>query len=402
MAGSSHSETPSLCYIYGLDLTSREANVHQTLCMLNALADHAQVTFITNWVKASELNKTFDYFNIRPRFRILRFPIPLTTRWLFAERVCRFAYCLMAYSYVLTQPKAAILTRDFAFIYFLSLINPGLRHKRKIIYEQHKTYHLTTEKTSYRNELKALNAAGAIISISPTVSEDLVSLFGIESSRIILLKSGVDLEFFQGKTEKLAPQVNELLRKTEGQNLIIYSGSFLPWKGVETLLEAMNELLHARVHLVIVGGDSVARQNLHSLIQESPSRENITLMQQLPQIELRGLLQRSDVAIIPHNDQEKISTYSSPLKLFEYLAVGLPIVASEVIRRQQVVSEPENCIFFRTGDHKDLALKINYLLENPASRVEMGRNNREAAVQFAYSNRSLAIMNFFNKIQPGE
>jgi len=180
MANKTTGNTPSICFIYGLDLRSREANVHQTLCMLNSLAQQADVTFLTNWVKPSELRATFEFFNIEPKFKTLRIPVPFITRWIFLERITRLLYCFVSYIYLKRNRESVIFTRDFAFLYFISLVDPNFRKSRKILYEQHKIYHLVTNKTSYQNELRALRVPNLIISISKPVRNDLLSIFKLK------------------------------------------------------------------------------------------------------------------------------------------------------------------------------------------------------------------------------
>ena len=146
----------SICYIYGTNLGKKEAHVHQTLCMLNALAETCQVTFLSAWTRKTEFEATLAFFDIDPKFKIKRLPIPIVTKWLILERFTRLAYCLLCYIYVKRHRRCAVFTRDFAFVHFLALFAPTFRRKRGIIYEQHKIYHLVTKKATFQNEIKAL------------------------------------------------------------------------------------------------------------------------------------------------------------------------------------------------------------------------------------------------------
>ena len=150
---------------------------------------------------------------------------------------------------------------------------------------------------------------------------------------------------------------------------------------------------------LIAGGDQKSNEKILAKIKSRKNSDQISLVERLPQIELRQLLQRADLAIIPNSDRDEISKYSSPLKLFEYLAVGLPIVASEVLRDHGIIKEQVNCLFFKPGDKLDLASKIESLLDNDILRETLSRNNRQIAPEFSYDERASSIIEAMSKIQ---
>ena len=83
-------------------------------------------------------------------------------------------------------------------------------------------------------------------------------------------------------------------------------------------------------------------------------------------------------------------------------AVGLPIVASEVLRGHEVITEGVNCLFFKPGDKIDLAAKIDALLDDDSLRETLAINNRRIAPQFSYAERAALVIEAMARIQINE
>ncbi len=107
---------------------------------------------------------------------------------------------------------------------------------------------------------------------------------------------------------------------------------------------------------------------------------------------IRNLLQHASIAVLPNDAGTPDSQYTSPLKLFEYLAAGLPIVATDLAAIREIVTEPDNCLFFESGNASDLATKINTLLADADLRRTMRRNNRELSKTLTWERRAETIV----------
>ena len=159
---------------------------------------------------------------------------------------------------------------------------------------------------------------------------------------------------------------------------------------MDTLIRAVDQITDPAIHFIIAGGDPKSIQRTAGLINSCSNSNQISMIKCLPQVELRQLLQSADLGVIPNLD-DRISLYSCPLKLFEYLAVGLPIVLSDVLKGHKILLENENCLFFKPGDSFDLAKKIELLLSNRDHCDAISKNNMQKAPQFSYTNRASII-----------
>jgi glycosyltransferase involved in cell wall biosynthesis len=123
-------------------------------------------------------------------------------------------------------------------------------------------------------------------------------------------------------------------------------------------------------HLLIVG-DGVLRSWLESQVQALGLEKAVTLTGPVPHDRVPGLIRRMDVALAPYPLLENF--YFSPLKLFEYIAVGRPVVASRIGQIQEVVQDGETGLLVPPGDPQALVDQIERLRRDQNLREGLGR-----------------------------
>jgi glycosyltransferase involved in cell wall biosynthesis len=164
-----------------------------------------------------------------------------------------------------------------------------------------------------------------------------------------------------------------------------FVGGLRPWHGVETLPPLFEKLArrHEGLRLVIVG-DGPLRDTLSSEIARRGLASRTTLTGALPQEEIPPLLREFAVALAPYPRLEH-PFYFSPLKLFEYMACGVPIVASALGQIADVVRDGENGLLCPPGDADALEAACDRLLSDPALRRRVGLTAaREVAERYTW------------------
>ena len=122
-------------------------------------------------------------------------------------------------------------------------------------------------------------------------------------------------------------------------------------------------------HLLIVG-DGPLRSWIEGYIQGARLEVMVTIMGSVPYDRIPSLIQRMDVALAPYPPMEDF--YFSSLKLFEYMAIGKPVVASRIGQIQQVIQDGATGLLVRPGDPRDLVEKIERLRRAPGLRKALG------------------------------
>ena len=105
-------------------------------------------------------------------------------------------------------------------------------------------------------------------------------------------------------------------------------------------------------------------------------------------------MKAADVLVLPNSGKEKISRiYTSPLKMFEYMAAGVPIVASDLPSIREVLSE-KTAFLFEADDARDLAEKIEMVLENKEGAGERARKALKEVKKYNWEERAGKILDF--------
>ena len=102
----------------------------------------------------------------------------------------------------------------------------------------------------------------------------------------------------------------------------------------------------------------------------------------------------ADVLVLPATADHDISAYTSPLKLFEYMAARRPIVASDLPVLQEILQNGENALLFRERDSFDLAQKIKILLAESELSEKLVQRAWERVQQFTWEERANRITRF--------
>ena len=159
----------------------------------------------------------------------------------------------------------------------------------------------------------------------------------------------------------------------EGRFVIGFVGTFKRWHGVDLLLSAFRELHRAdpSIHLLLVG-DGPLRSQFEKEVQNAGLIQAVTFAGALGHEDVPQYVAAMDVAVAPYPALDNF--YFSPLKLFEYMAAGRPVIASRVGQVAEVVVDGVTGLLFAPGDLTDLVRCIARLRNNPALCKELGQN----------------------------
>jgi glycosyltransferase involved in cell wall biosynthesis len=251
---------------------------------------------------------------------------PLAWSWFPSKRIayalqrCAFVRALSAWSR--DKHPDIWYTRDPAMVDVLS------RPDRQIALELHDA----PDSNPKRWERIKGNVAWFIV-ISNGLRDKLVSL-GIPTDRIRVAHDGYDPEDFRERMPR--EEARKSLGVPADAFIAMYIGTFYPWKGVDLVVRSWAKT-DARMHLVLVGGpEADARRLMDQVAASCASRIHFVATKEHREAVRR--LSAADVALLTTSPNHEIGrSYTSPLKQFEYLAAGLPILASDVPSSHEVL-----------------------------------------------------------------
>lgn len=163
------------------------------------------------------------------------------------------------------------------------------------------------------------------------------------------------------------------------ERFAVFFGQFPAWQGIGTLLDAVRQpAWPANLPLVFVG-DGALRPAVEAAVVEMPGR--VIYLGRLPYGEVAGVVAHAALSFVPMMSPER-ETMFSPLKLYESMACGVPVVASDVTGISEVVSAHGCGVLFPAGDADAVADAVAALAADPAGARGMGERGRSAAVAY--------------------
>jgi len=179
---------------------------------------------------------------------------------------------------------------------------------------------------------------------------------------------------------------------------VAYAGHLYAWKGVDVLLEAIARVPEVRG--LIVGGHEKEADlaRLRTLAERLGVEGRVTFTGHLPPSDVAAQLAQADVLSLP-NPASAISTHStSPLKLFEYMAAGRAIVASNLPAIREVLADDVNALLVTPGDPETLAASIRRLAHDPGLRDRLASAARGAVAEYSWDRRAERLEALFREV----
>lgn len=220
--------------------------------------------------------------------------------------------------------------------------------------------------------------------------------FGIPLECMVVARNGYNAALF-AKAQPAA--LHAELNIEANVPLVLYTGHLYPWKGAHILLEAAAKMPEA--HIVFVGG---SQKSISTFREGKHVAQNVTFLGQRPHADIPGYLAAADVLVVPNAidiDNKRLSVYSkydtSPIKVFEYMASGKPIVASDLPSIREVLSN-KNALLCESDNADALVQKIQQVIAAPNKAAERAQQAVVDAKAYTWDNRAQIIINFLKKI----
>ena len=320
----------------------------------------------------------FEYYSIKRNFKFKKFWAP---DFYFPGRLDRISVlakdlisAVILVFYGIFSGADIIYSRDEWPLYFVSFL------KKNIVFEAHR---FSPKRNLFYTRFR--NKKIKTVVISEALKQEFLKL-GFRQENILVAHDGVDLDEFDIPISK--NEARDRVGLPQDAKIVMYTGHLFTWKGSDTL--AMAAKLLPEVKFVFVGGTN---HDLTVFRKKFGSESNIMILGHKPHKEMPVFLKAADVLVLPNSAKEEISHFTSPIKLFEYMASGRPIVATNLPSIREVLND-KNSILAKPDDINSLAQGIRRVLDNNIPDKELAKKAREDVENYTWAKRASSILNF--------
>ncbi|MEG4249324.1 glycosyltransferase family 4 protein [Microcoleus sp. Pol10D4] len=326
-------------------------------------------------------DKLAKIYNIQDKLKVADLPMPWPidlwdSKWTSSSTIVSKYYLPIH----LLKSTKIVHSRDWNFV------KAAVKNGIPAIYEQHHHENKQFESEIVRNPLFQIS-----VTVADTVRDSMIKN-GMPPEKVITLHNGFNHLFLARQTEA-AHNWRQQLLEDDRQHLAVYAGGLYPFKGVDMLVDVALEL--PLVQFAIAGGDS-SQVTAYQQLAKSKQVNNINFLGYLPQNQLASLLQAADVLTHPHCLTEA-ATFTSPLKFFDYMASGTPIVATEIASLMEFKSGNIAATWCEPDNPHQFAQSIRDCLTKYPRKSEGYAETMDFVKHFSWENRIERILSYVDE-----
>lgn len=358
-----------LLYLANIRLPTEKAHGLQIMKMSEAFARAgADVELVVPRRRNPLAGDPFEYYEVAHNFRIRTLSTLDSIAWGFGYWIQLTTFAFAALIYALRRDADVYYSRDEFILYLLSFFRTNL------VWESHTgRYNVFVRHVLHR--------ASYVVVITKGLRDFYVER-GLADQKIIVAHDAVDLADFENTESQVEARAR--LGFPSDKKIALYIGRLDGWKGTGTLCEAAS-FLPPQVLLAIIGGEP---REVSAFRKKYP---HVHFVGYRPYREIADNQAAADVLVLPNTGRDSISVrFTSPLKLFTYMASGKPIVASDLPSIREVLDDG-SAYFVAPDDPRALARGISVALEDRASQAKSVRA-REIVTSYTWDARAERIL----------
>jgi len=379
-----------LLYIANSRIPTEKAHGVQIMKMCEAFAlVGADVELVIPWRFNPIKEDPFYYYGVKNIFKITKIPsVDLVRFGRIGFWVQSLSFAGLMSLYVMFKKADSIYSRDELSLFFLSFL------KRDFLWEIH------TNRWNFIIKRVVRKAVG-IIAITEGLKVFLIEN-GCQREKIVVAHDGVDLKMF------ISQDTKSTLRKQhnipESKKVIGHIGKLRTMgkkKGVEGLITIFAEVLKTipEAFLLLVGPNKEELRAVTALLGNlNVSSDSYKVVTHIPQKDTPPFLQISDVLVMNYPAIEHYKYYMSPLKLFEYMASGTPIVTVDLPSIREILNE-NNAVIVEANNPEALRKGIIKVLNDSSLATTNANKALEDVRNYTWEKRAENIFNSM-KINP--
>jgi len=372
-----------ILYIANIRLPTEKAHGLHIVKMCEAFSRNGeQVELVVPRRFNSMKEDPFEFYDVKPLFTIRRiFCLDLVRFGKVGFWIQSFSFTLFAMAHVLRHRQSVLYTRDPLVAYSFGFFSTN------VVFEVH-TKHLTPIMRG------AFTRSRRIVFITHGLKNLYLNAYSIPKEKILVEPDATDLSYFNVPLDKGAER--RRLGIPEDVSVVGYVGGIVTMganKGVEEIIEAVSRT-DARLLFCGVGNDG--RETLASLLKNHNMTHLSTVVEDISQKRMAVYMRIADVLVMNYPSAEHYALYMSPLKMFSYMASGVPIVSTDLPSVREVLTD-ESAFFVSPDDAHDLTRGLKEALADRRQAGEKAHAAKERGQHFSWEGRAGRILAFISR-----
>jgi len=221
--------------------------------------------------------------------------------------------------------------------------------------------------------------ADAIITISEVLKKQACEFYNIPPHKVHSVPNGVDINRFNPDIDG-----NEIRQKygLENKFVVGYSGTFNQYHGVDLIAKAskyiVNEIPNSVVFFI---GDGALREKVEEILKADGIRNKVVITGLVPYSDIPKYLAACDVMVSPITHKHNDEFFGTPIKHYEYKAMGKPIIASNIGTLKDIFVHQVNSFVIPPDSVEAIIEAVKHIYNNPELSRMIAQNARQDAIQ---------------------
>lgn len=355
-----------ILYVAASPIPSQAANSVHVIKMANALANagHKTILVSAEYCRNEPPPCTDDgmaaYYDVGTGFNLYR------TQGMLRGKIGAILHTLQVWLLYLRFQPELVYSRCYFTAFFFSLL------RIPVVFESHNDYEKGSPTEKLFSTMAPRPSLTRIVVISQALKEHFIKTYDIPADKILVAADGADE----------SPETSCPLERTTGTTQIGYVGHLYPGRGIDIIIALAERLPDIGFH--IIGGTAPDVAHWSAQAAKHP---NLVFYGHTPHKKATQYLQSLDILVAPYQKKVTVSggvgdtsRWMSPLKIFEYMAAGKPIVCSDMPVLHEVLTPEVNCLLCPPENVDAWAATIDRLVADKGLRDKLGTQAKQDLV----------------------
>lgn len=241
---------------------------------------------------------------------------------------------------------------------------------------------------------RVFRRADAFVVVSSYLQDHLETVYRVPREKIVVLPNAADPEYFSPGVDG-GPVRKKL--GLEGKTVIGFVGGYYPWHGLDFYCSALASLELAGQDIASVFiGDGPEKATIKKLVAELGMEHRFRFVDPVPHRELPRYLAAFDIAVMPNSND-----YGSPMKIFEYMSMGIPVIAPRLAPLVDVIDDGVEGLLFEPENRGLFSKALKALIEDGALRERVGGAARKKILaRHNWAANASAVVQLYDRLYP--